>query len=148
MSPFTGQVIPIEDVPDSVFSQKMVGDGLAVVPVDGVAVAPVDGVVAVFVGGGHAFAMVGPEGTEIIVHAGLETVQMKGEGFTKLVEAGAKVEAGQELLHFDIELITERGHSLASPVVVSNVPEGWRLIKTKEAWVQAGVDTLLSLAQD
>ncbi|MBC7262882.1 MAG: PTS glucose transporter subunit IIA [Chloroflexi bacterium] len=138
-------MIPIEEVPDPVFSQKMVGDGLAVVPTEGVAVAPIDGVVAVIVGGGHALAMTGPEGTEIIVHAGLETVRLRGEGFTKLVEAGTPVKAGQQLLRFDIGLIKERGHALASPVVVSNIPEGWQLVKTKAKRVRAGIDTLLTL---
>lgn len=143
LSPFTGQLLPIEEVPDPVFAQKMVGDGIAVEASEGVGVAPIAGEVVVFLAGGHAFALRSDEGLEIIVHAGLETVNLKGRGFTKLAEVGERVKAGQEMLRFDIELVRTEGYSLISPIVLPNLLEGCTLRKCNINSVKAGVDVIM-----
>jgi glucose-specific phosphotransferase system IIA component len=145
LAPFTGRVIPIEDVPDPVFADKIVGDGLAVEPTEGLAYAPIGGELAVFVGSGHAFAMRGPEGLEIIVHVGLDTVNLHGQGFEKLAEVGVQVEPGQALVRFDIDVIRASGYSLVSPVVLANLPAEARLAKTPAPTVRAGRDVLLTV---
>ena len=145
LAPFTGRVVPIEQVPDPVFAQKIVGDGLAIDPGEGVGVAPVSGELAVFVSGGHAFAM-RAAGLEIIVHAGLDTVKMEGKGFEKLAEVGDQVTAGQLIVRFDLAAIRAAGYSTLSPVVISNLPESAQLTKAApNSQVRAGIDPLLTV---
>ncbi len=145
VSPFTGRVVPIEQVPDPVFAQKIVGDGLAIDPDEGIAVAPIDGELAVFVGGGHAFAMRAAD-LEIIVHIGIDTVKMEGYGFEKLAAVGDQVTAGQMIARFDPAAIRAAGYSIISPIVISNLPESARLSKVDGgSHVRAGIDPLLTV---
>lgn len=145
LAPFSGRVVPIEQVPDPVFAQKIVGDGLAIDPDEGIGLAPVDGELAVFVGGGHAFAL-RSAGLEIIVHAGIDTVKLEGRGYTKLARVGEPVTAGQMIVRFDLAAIRAAGFSTISPVVISNLPASARLTKADpEAHVRAGVDPLLTI---
>lgn len=145
LSPFSGSVVPIEEVPDPVFSQKIVGDGVAVEPDEGIAVAPVDGELAVLVGAGHAFAL-RAQNLEIIVHIGLDTVKLGGKGFEKLAHVGDRVAAGQLILRFDIATIRAAGFSTISPLVISNLPESAHLVKAEPgSRVRAGIDPLLTI---
>lgn len=145
VSPFTGRVVPIEQVPDPVFAQKIVGDGIAVDPEEGVAVAPVEGELAVFVGGGHAFAMRAAD-LEIIVHIGIDTVKMPGGGFEKLAAVGDHVSAGQMIARFDPAAIRASGYSIISPIVISNLPDSAGLKKADPgSRVRAGIDPLLTV---
>ncbi len=145
LSPFTGRVIPIEQVPDVVFAEKLVGDGLAVELADGQVTAPCDGELAVFVGSGHAFAMRAAD-LEIIVHIGLDTVKLGGRGFEQLAQVGTQVQAGQAVAQADLETIRAAGYSLISPVVIANLPESTRLVKVPaNSQVRAGVDLLFSV---
>jgi glucose-specific phosphotransferase system IIA component len=145
VSPFSGRVVPIEQVPDPVFAQKIVGDGLAVDPVEGIAVAPIDGELAVLVGSGHAFAL-RAAGLEIIVHVGIDTVKMEGRGFEKLAAVGDRVTTGQAIVRFDPAAIRAAGYSIISPMVISNLPDSARLVKADSgAQVRAGVDPLLTV---
>jgi len=145
LAPFTGRVVPMEQVPDAVFAQKIVGDGLAIDPSAGLGVAPVSGDLAVFVGGGHAFAL-RAEGLEIIVHAGIDTVKLEGKGFEKLAKAGDRVAAGQPIVRFDLAAIRAAGYSTISPIVLSNLPASARLTKAAaDSHVRAGIDPLLTV---
>ena len=145
LSPFTGRVVPIEQVPDVVVAEKLVGDGLAVDLADGRVTAPADGELAVFVGSGHAFAMRAEE-LEIIVHMGLDTVKLGGRGFEQLAQVGTQVRAGQVVAQTDLEIIRAAGYSLISPVVIANLPESARLVKAPaNTTVRAGVDPLFSV---
>lgn len=121
LSPFTGRAVPIEDVPDEVFSQKMLGDGLAVAPFEGVAVAPIAGELVTMFPTGHAFGIRSPEGVEVLVHIGLNTVEMKGQGFQAHKNQGDKVKAGEKIVTFDLELCQRQGKSIISPVVITNM---------------------------
>lgn len=145
LAPFSGRVVPLEEVPDPVFSEKMLGDGLAVEPTEGVALAPVTGEVTVFHSHGHAFAIQTDEGVSILVHVGLDTVKMHGRGFVSLAQVGQQVEAGQELVHFDLAAIAEAGYSSISPVIVPDLPSGYTVEKTTAATVRAGRDVLFTV---
>ena len=102
-APFTGQAVPLEDVPDPVFSQKIVGDGLAIIPEDGKLLSPVDGEVVSVAETLHAYGLRSEEGVELMIHVGLETVALKGECFQCCVKTGDKIKRGQMLAQVDLE---------------------------------------------
>ncbi len=143
LSPFSGRIVPLERVPDPVFAQCLLGDGLAVEPEQGIARAPVSGIIAVFHSAGHAFAIRPPGAPfSILVHIGLDTVRMKGQGFTRCAEVGQQVEAGSEIARFDLASIASAGYSTVCPVVVADLPAGYHLEKTLASAVQGGMDVL------
>lgn len=131
VAPMSGEVKPITEVPDEVFSQKMMGDGFCVFPAEGKVVSPVSGRVTTLFPTLHALGLVTPDGLEVLVHVGIDTVKMQGEGFRALVAEGDTVQAGQPLLEVDIDAIREKVPSLATPVVFTNL-EGrtWHLVQT------------------
>ena len=145
LAPFSGRVVLLEEVPDPVFSEKMLGDGLAVDLTEEVGVAPVAGKLAVFHSAGHAFAVQATDEVSVLVHVGLDTVQMKGEGFTRLAEVGDEVVAGQEIVRFDLAAIESAGYSPLSPVILPDLPAGYRVQKTTAPTVRAGQDVLLTV---
>lgn len=116
-----GQVIPMEEVPDAVFSSKALGDGIAIEPEDGVLRAPADGKVGVVMDGSfHACGIVLDNEMEVLLHIGLDTVEMKGDGFEALVKMGDTVKAGQELIRFDRDKIKKAGHPDMVIMVITN----------------------------
>jgi len=117
-SPFSGELLPLEEVPDPVFAQGIVGKGVAIKPSSGIAYAPVEGVISAVVKGGHALAIKDEEGVEILIHIGIDTVNLKGEGFNCLVKEGQMVSKGEKLIEFDIGRIEGAGLPIISPVVV------------------------------
>lgn len=147
LAPFSGRVVPLDDVPDIVFSERMLGDGLAVDPGEGVAVAPVTGKLTVFHSAGHAFAVQATDEVSVLVHVGLDTVHMKGDGFTRLAEVGDDIVVGQEIVHFDLDAVKAAGHSPLSPVILPDLPPGHRVEKTGAATVRAGIDVLLTITR-
>ncbi|AGB19880.1 PTS sugar transporter subunit IIA [Thermoanaerobacterium thermosaccharolyticum] len=131
ISPFKGRLINIEDVPDPVFSGKMVGDGVAVEPEEGIVYSPVNGEIIQLFPTKHAVGIISSGGLEILIHIGMDTVEMKGDGFESFVEEGQKVKAGDKLIMFDIDKIKEN-HSIISPVIITNM-EAVDKIKKKES---------------
>lgn len=121
MNPIEGEIIGIDKVPDEVFSEKLLGDGFAVVPKDNKVYAPADGEVAVLFPTKHAVAITTKEGLELLVHVGIDTVSLNGEGFTAHVAQGDKVRKGDLLLTLDLELIGAKAKSLITPVLVTNM---------------------------
>lgn len=119
----TGSFVPLEEVPDPVFSGKMMGEGIAIKPTDGTIVAPVDGEIIQLAETKHAFGIRTALGEEILVHIGLETVALKGEGFEVLTKLGAKVKKGEPLIKADLAYIEENATSTIIPMVVTNSPE-------------------------
>lgn len=119
-APITGNYVAIESIPDPVFAQKMMGEGFGIEPTEGTVVAPVDGEIVNVFPTKHAIGIKAANGLEILIHVGLETVAMKGEGFDTKVSAGDRVKAGDELLTFDIDLIKEKASSTISPVIITN----------------------------
>ncbi|MGL5295334.1 MAG: PTS sugar transporter subunit IIA [Culicoidibacterales bacterium] len=116
-----GEILPVTETPDPVFSQKMMGDGYAVVPENGTVVSPVDGTVELVFPTKHAIGLKSVDGLDIIIHVGLDTVQLQGEGFEVFVNQGDTVTRGQKLLEVDLEAIRDKVPSLVTPVVISNL---------------------------
>ena len=115
-----GKVVEITEVPDPVFAQKMMGDGFAIIPEEGKLVSPVAGEIIQVFPTKHAFGIKSGE-VELLIHVGLETVAMKGEGFDVAVSAGDRVEVGQTLLTYDLELVKEKAKDIITPCVVTNM---------------------------
>ncbi|MFA2605055.1 PTS glucose transporter subunit IIA [Bacillus cereus] len=120
VAPLTGAVKNIEEVPDPVFAGRMMGDGVAIDPTEGVVVSPVDGEIVQLFHTKHAIGIKAKNGTEILIHVGLETVKMEGEGFVAHVSEGQAVKAGDKLISFDLELIREKAKSTITPIVITN----------------------------
>lgn len=120
LAPVSGEVVALDDVPDEAFASKAVGDGLAIKPSDKWVVAPIAGTLVKIFNTNHAFCLETDNGVEIVVHMGLDTVALEGKGFTRLVEEGASVVAGQRVLEMDLEFLNANARSMVSPVVVSN----------------------------
>jgi PTS system glucose-specific IIA component len=119
-APLTGQVVSIENVPDPVFSQKMMGNGFAIEPTDGQVVSPVEGEVIQLFHTKHAIGLKTNAGVEVLIHIGLETVAMNGEGFEAHVGQGDKVKVGTPLVTFDLNLVKEKAKSTITPIVITN----------------------------
>ncbi|TJZ77497.1 phosphoenolpyruvate--protein phosphotransferase [Chitiniphilus eburneus] len=120
LAPLTGLIVPIESIPDPVFAQKMVGDGIAIDPTSNVLAAPASGRIKQLHTSHHAVTLLTPEGLEVLLHIGLDTVMLKGEGFKALVKEGEDVRTGQPLIEFDAELIMKRGKSILTEMVITN----------------------------
>ncbi|WP_409270374.1 PTS glucose transporter subunit IIA [Neobacillus sp. SCS-31] len=120
VAPLSGMATVLDNVDDPVFSQKMMGDGLAVEPTEGVVVSPVDGEIIQVFPTKHAVGIKAANGAEILLHIGLETVSMKGEGFTAHVSEGDKVRAGDKLVTFDMAIVSEKAKSTVTPLVITN----------------------------
>ncbi|EFR97423.1 pts system glucose-specific eiicba component, partial [Listeria ivanovii FSL F6-596] len=119
-----GQLISLEEVPDPVFNQKMMGEGIAIKPETGTIVAPADGKIIQLAETKHAFGIRTALGQEILVHIGLETVSLNGEGFNVLVKVGDKVKKGQPVVEADIDFIQKNAASTVIPMVITNSSEG------------------------
>ena len=119
-SPITGQVVALSEVPDETFSAGILGLGAAIIPAEGKVYAPVDGEISSLVDSRHAVGIQTDSGAELLIHVGIDTVQLKGEGFTYHVEEGQKIHTGDLLISCDLELIKEKGYNTITPVLVSN----------------------------
>ena len=122
-APLSGEIVNIEDVPDVVFSEKIVGDGIAIRPTGNKIVAPVDGVIGKIFETNHAFSMESKEGVELFVHFGIDTVELKGEGFTRIAHEGQSVKRGDTVIEFDLATLESKAKSVLTPVVISNMDE-------------------------
>jgi glucose-specific phosphotransferase system IIA component len=142
LAPLDGTVVALEDVPDEVFAQKMAGDGVAIDPSGSVAVAPISGDLVKLFPGGHAFGISTSEGVELIVHIGLDTIELKGEGFENIATEGQQVKAGTPIVRFDRATIERKGKEIVSPVVSTG--EG-TIVRRATGKVQAGRDILFVL---
>ncbi|VTM25588.1 Glucose-specific phosphotransferase enzyme IIA component [Stutzerimonas stutzeri] len=143
-APLSGEIVNIEDVPDVVFSEKIVGDGIAIRPKGNKIVAPIDGVIGKIFETNHAFSMESKEGIELFVHFGIDTVELKGEGFTRIAQEGQAVKRGDTVIEFDLELLESKAKSVLTPVVVSNMDEISNIEK-KSGEVVAGESIVLVL---
>jgi PTS system beta-glucosides-specific IIC component len=123
LSPIKGEACSLEEVKDPVFSEKIMGEGLAIKPLAGRVVAPVDGTIGLIIGTKHAVSIVSEQGTEILIHVGLDTVKLNGEFYHAFVNTGDKVKAGDLLLEFDMEQIKAAGYDVITPVVICNTSE-------------------------
>lgn len=135
-SPLTGTVIPQEAIKDTAFSQGLLGAGIGIYPTVGEVVAPFDGTIVTLFPTKHALGIVSDEGLELLIHVGLDTVQLEGQYFTKHIEQGQVVKKGQKLLSFDIAAIEAAGFSVEVPIIITNTNDYEDLVFTTEKELQ------------
>jgi PTS system D-glucosamine-specific IIA component/PTS system glucose-specific IIA component len=123
VAPVEGKTLPLSEVPDPVFAEKMAGDGVAIEPAGDIVVAPADGELTLVFKTKHAFALTLDTGAEILVHIGIDTVSLNGEGFEQLAEQGTKVKAGTPIIKVDRAFIKSKGFSLVTPVLITNADD-------------------------
>lgn len=143
-SPVTGQAEDLSQVNDEVFSQKMMGDGAAIVPSDGTIYAPVDGEITVAYATKHAYGLTSTDGAEVLIHVGLDTVNLKGEHFESFVEQGQKVKRGDKLGTIDLDAVKKAGYDTTIMVVITNTTNYAAVKRVTDGSVQHG-DSLIAL---
>jgi len=129
LAPISGDIVKIEDVPDVVFAEKIVGDGVAIKPTGNKIVAPLSGKIGKIFETNHAFAIESDDGIELFVHFGIDTVELKGEGFKRIAEEGQQVKVGDPIIEFDLAFLEGKAKSVLTPVVISNMDSIHELIK-------------------
>ena len=144
VAPVSGKAMPLSEVPDPVFSEKLAGDGMGILAEGNVVVAPADGELTLVFKTKHAFAMTLDNGLELLVHIGLETVSLDGNGFEQLVEQGTRVKAGTPIIKFDRDLILSKGLSLATPVLITNVDATKSITAVESGNVEAGKSVVIN----
>ena len=147
LAPLTGKAVPLSEVPDPVFSDKVLGDGVAIIPADGKIVSPVDGEISTVAETGHAYGFTSEGGQEILVHVGLETVSLNGECFKVYGKAGDKVKKGDLVAEVDLGYLKEKDINPITPVLLCSDTEGKEL-QYGEGEVEAGKSTVLTLASN
>ncbi len=144
VAPLSGLLLPIDQVPDPVFAQKMVGDGISIDPISSLLVAPCDGEVIQLHPSSHAVTIKTADGVELLIHIGLDTVELRGEGFTPKVNLGDRVTTGTPLIEFDIDYVAQHAKSLLTQVVVTNGDRVAQMV-CQSGIVQSGRDIFLEL---
>ncbi|CAB3762895.1 PTS glucose transporter subunit IIA [Burkholderia sp. MSh2] len=144
LAPLTGPIVALADVPDPVFSGGMFGDGIGIDPLAGQLVAPCAGVVSHLARTGHAVTITTPQGAEVLLHIGIDTVELDGQGFAPHVEAGAHVEAGDLLIEFDQDAVARGAHSLVSVIAIAN-SDAFEVVDRADGFATAGKTPLLVL---
>lgn len=142
LAPLSGPVVPIDAVPDAVFAERMVGDGISIDPTTQTLLAPCDGVVTQLHASRHAITLKTPAGVELLMHIGLDTVRLKGKGFTARVSDGEQVVAGQPLIDFDADYVLNNASSLLTQIVITN-GEAVRILERASGFAKAGESDLL-----
>ncbi|MDQ0229503.1 glucose-specific PTS transporter subunit IIBC [Metabacillus malikii] len=145
VAPLTGEIKPITEVPDQVFSGKMMGDGFAILPTNGTVVSPVNGKILNVFPTKHAIGIQSDGGKEILIHFGIDTVNLKGEGFTTFVAEGDIIEQGQKLLEVDIEYVKEHAPSIMTPIVFTNLKEGQSVKLQASGSVSANDENIIKI---
>ncbi|KHD85416.1 PTS transporter subunit EIIC [Bacillus ginsengihumi] len=145
VAPLKGEIKPITEVPDQVFSGKMMGDGFAILPSEGTIVSPVNGKIVNVFPTKHALGIQSDGGREILIHVGIDTVNLKGEGFETLVNEGDLVEAGQPLLKVDLDFLKEKVPSTMTPVVFTNLQPGQEVVLEKQGPVDLKEENIITI---
>jgi len=144
IAPVSGQIVDLDQVPDPVFSERMTGDGLAILAEDDVALAPCDGTISLLFDTKHAFALTTDDGIQVLVHIGLDTVILNGEGIRALHEPGERVTAGTPILQFDFDLLLKKQIDLISPLIIVNYDKIANLrLRQPGEFLKAGNDTAI-----
>jgi len=144
IAPLAGILVPLDQVPDPVFAQKMVGDGISLDPISNELLAPVAGTVTQLHNAHHALAITTEEGIEVLVHIGLDTVTLRGEGFSPRVKLGDRVQVGQPVIGFDADKVGRMARSLLTEIVIAN-PERLARMTPRTGMVEAGSSVILEL---
>lgn len=141
-SPTKGKAVALKEVNDPTFAEEMLGKGAAVIPEEGKIYAPADGEIGMVFDTLHAVSMTTDFGAEVLIHIGLDTVKMKGDGFTGHVKAGDHVKKGDLLLEVDLEKVKAAGYDIITPVLVCNTPDYASVEGIESAHVNAGDDLI------
>ena len=142
-SPVKGKAIPLKEVSDPTFAEEILGKGAAVIPSEGRIYAPADGEIGMVFETLHAVSMTTDSGAEVLIHVGLDTVQMNGEGFTGHVKAGDHVKKGDLLLEVDLEKVKAAGYDTVTPVLICNTPDYESVEGAGSGDVNAGDDLII-----
>jgi glucose-specific phosphotransferase system IIA component len=145
-APLDGSVVSLEEVPDPAFAQKMLGDGLAIEPVSTKVLAPFAGKVIAAFPTKHAIGLCSAAGLECLIHVGIDTVTLNGQGFKLLVQEGETVKQGQPLIELDLEVLRSSGKALCTPIVITN-SDGWQIKQRVEAASLAAGKDIVFIAQ-
>ncbi|WP_025027018.1 glucose-specific PTS transporter subunit IIBC [Caldalkalibacillus mannanilyticus] len=145
--PIEGELLPISEVPDQIFSEKMMGDGFAILPKDGKVVSPVDGKIVNLFPTKHAIGIESKNGFEILIHVGIDTVKLKGEGFEALVSQGDEVKKGQPLLNVDLEYVKKNAPSIMTPIVFTNLSEGQHIQIVKQGFRKLKEENVIKISE-
>ncbi|MEH7085962.1 glucose-specific PTS transporter subunit IIBC [Neobacillus drentensis] len=146
-APLKGEIKPITEVPDQVFAGKMMGDGFAIVPAEGTVVSPVNGKIVNLFPTKHAIGILSDTGREILIHVGIDTVNLKGQGFETLVAEDDIIEQGQPLLKVDLNYIKEHATSTITPIVFTNLAEGEKVVLNKQGQVELKQEGIIKITK-
>ncbi|PTQ82217.1 PTS system beta-glucoside-specific IIA component (Glc family) /PTS system beta-glucoside-specific IIB component (Glc family) /PTS system beta-glucoside-specific IIC component (Glc family) [Trichococcus patagoniensis] len=138
VAPMAGQVVPLSQVDDPIFAQAILGQGVAIMPTDGLIKSPINGEIVTIFETKHAIGLRTDEGIEILIHIGLDTVQLKGEHFKQLAQAGQRVTVGTPIVEADLEAIKAAGYDIITPIVITNTTDFSEILSTGEDKVNAG----------
>ncbi|EML6499554.1 PTS glucose transporter subunit IIA [Clostridioides difficile] len=130
-SPIKGEVLKLSDIEDAAFASGVLGQGVAIIPSDGKVVAPVDGVVTTLFPSLHAIGILSDTGVEVLIHIGLNTIQLEGRGFEACIKQGDRITKGQTILNFDVGAIKELGYSTVTPIVITNSSQFLDVVETE-----------------
>lgn len=142
-APISGKMLALENVPYPFFAKKMMGDGIAVDPVNGKVVSPIDGKIIQVFPTKHAVGISTNNGVEILIHIGLDTVNLNGEGFTAHVNEGDQVKQGELLISFEIDLVREKAKSTVTPIIITNTEDMAEISFNDKDNVTAGLDEIM-----
>lgn len=137
-APFAGKVSELKNVPDQAFAQKMLGDGFAITPSENLVKAPCAGEIVQIFSTGHAVGIETEKGLEVLIHIGIDTVKLDGEGFKKLVKNGDKVKQGTPLIEIDLDFIKKNSPSISTPVIITNMEKVKNIKILKKGNIKAG----------
>ena len=143
LAPMSGMVKRIEQVEDEAFAEKMLGDGAAVVPQSGMIFSPVSGVVVDITDTKHAFCITTDDGVDVLLHVGINTVNLRGEGFCVVVKTGDKVAAGDKLAEVDLSVLEKHGLPFDTPVLLTE-PDQFEITPAGSGAVRGGSDVLFT----
>ncbi|WP_322923661.1 PTS glucose transporter subunit IIA [Paenibacillus campi] len=145
VAPLTGKAVDLSDVPDPAFAEKLMGQGIAIEPQEGKVHAPFDGKIAQLFKTKHALLIEHSSGIQVLIHVGVDTVSLKGTGFTAHIATGDKVKQGQLLLEFDIEQIQAAGYPIITPFIVPDGQDGVKSVTEHPGDVTAGQQLVLTI---
>lgn len=145
-APLSGKVLNMDEVPDPAFSEKKLGEGMAIEPAEGKVCSPVDGKIIHVFPTKHAIGIGSETGLEILIHIGVDTVFMEGEGFQEYVKEGDRVKIGQPLLEFSLDLVKEKATSIITPIVITNSNQVDRLEIISPPLAEMGTTPLMKIA--
>ena len=145
LAPLAGWSTPLDEAPDEVFASRLLGDGLAIDPTSATLCAPCDGELIVIAAARHAVTLRTPEGCEVLLHVGIDSVELGGQGFELHAQQGARVRAGEPLLSFDLDLLARRAKSVLTPVIVT-ADSGFRIVRRSSGCELAVGNFLMEVA--